>query len=986
MMRNYCSPKATRCISIRSFAAFGLCGFVLALCVGTSSVDAKTWRVGDRLQPWRLHPVSHVMDLGERYKPDFVWGGAHAIEVVVDDDGDGLVDEDRVELVDDDGDGLFNEDAVNGIDDDRDGLVDEDGPDPQRDNDGDGMLNEDGLRTGGLIYDLGLRDAMTQSPFFRHATAAEAEGDPQGTGYGWGDDDRDASFNEDPLDGRDNDGDGLVDEDGPGPAPGIPGSWRLPVFTYEADALSAEERQSLEFLWDSGQNQYVFTDSTTGTTVVAQLEQRQFSPVDWLRPIRLDPSRNIIQLVEDNYLAGVYGNVDPFDSSSYGSNLSGSTHQGDSGHGQIVDGNVFTARAQSQRSSSAGFRMELKGLYYLDLLRLRPRPDFGDRTPTSFQISYGGDLPYHFQERFSVGGALTRFLVVYDFIIPRQIDQARPPVKEYRFDGGALGDPRRVRVLDMRSNMPEGQTWELAEFEAFGHGYALDASYVTEIIDVGTSTPRYRRYFDEEDPTRPIPFERILTKDSNRNNAIDDDEKSSFKLAKQFDHNVPGGSVTWGWARWKGIKEGQDANVQVRVRTGTSLDTHIYTRKVGRGVYSQFLDKSIILDWPTRGSQVDAFSYIALSGLERPTARELHYNMPTNQDGAKGGWSFWSSPFSFEDGAVDENGEGGILLPLPPLTRYIQFRFDFESTENSGISLDYLEFDFSPPFVSRGVVAEIFPDVTEQLGQSVAFQYIIKPDVATADIGFNRIDISVPSPDARIDSLLVDDLPWTRVLAPDALQGDPRAWLDSVQVREDRTFAAATYIDSTTGRATIGIKTRVLKAADFPRGQDRGIEVRLQSPLYKLMTQFDSWVWNDQRTVQLHQPATPGNAADRLPADDIIVTVSGEQKWQTLTLRSVGPNPFTPNGDGINDQVILDLDLFLMTTAADVSLTIFDMAGRLIHTLKPVSTSAGTQQMVWDGRGVTNELVPPGIYTYKLSLDTDEEENRTIFGTFGVVY
>ena len=171
------------------------------LWVVPTGAEVRTWRVGDGDHPWILTPVTGRLD----------WGRGWAVEILTDDDGDGLIDEDGVELVDNDGDGLINEDAVEeqldndgdglfgedpvdnhdndgdglideddveAFDDDIDGLVDEDGPDPQIDNDGDGLVNEDGLMTNG-------------------------------------DDDYDALLNEDPVDGIDNDGDGLVDEDGP---------------------------------------------------------------------------------------------------------------------------------------------------------------------------------------------------------------------------------------------------------------------------------------------------------------------------------------------------------------------------------------------------------------------------------------------------------------------------------------------------------------------------------------------------------------------------------------------------------------------------------------------------------------------------------------------------------------------------------------------------------------------------------------------------
>ncbi len=108
---------------------------VLSAAVLTSDgyAEIKRWRVGDGAHPWILRPVTGRLDLGRS------WGA----EVVVDDDLDGLIDEDPVELIDNDGDGTFNEDPVDPqVDNDGDGLLNED-PTNNLDDDGDGFIDED---------------------------------------------------------------------------------------------------------------------------------------------------------------------------------------------------------------------------------------------------------------------------------------------------------------------------------------------------------------------------------------------------------------------------------------------------------------------------------------------------------------------------------------------------------------------------------------------------------------------------------------------------------------------------------------------------------------------------------------------------------------------------------------------------------------------------------------------------------------------------
>ena len=376
----------------------------------------------------------------------------------------------------------------------------------------------------------------------------------------------------------------------------------------------------------------------------------------------------------------------------------------------------------------------------------------------------------------------------------------------------------------------------------------------------------------------------------------------------------------------------------------------------------------------------------------------MPHNSLSDNDGIAGGWTVWSAPFSFAEGLVDENGDGGVLLPLPPLTRYIQFRFDFEGTQTSGVSLDYLEFDFASPFVGRGVKAEIFPDTAQQLGQATAFQYVLKPQFeGTGDDGFNRIDIAVPSLDVSLDTLFVDDLPWTRLLpqVPDDLGGDEaaafadslghsKAWLDGLEITEDGVFAAALYEDSQTGLPRLGIKTRLLQAQDFRAGLGQDIRLRFRTPVFRLLTQFRSWIWRDGVGAVLQQPTEPGNAADRLPSDQINVTV--QQGEKLLEVRSIGPNPFSPNGDGINDEVRFDFGLFLLTQSKEAEVSIYDLTGRLVRRLALAAEGAGAQEVRWDGRDDQAAVVAPGLYIYQLQVDSDNDEGQTITGTLGLAY
>ena len=636
-----------------------------------------------------------------------------------------------------------------------------------------------------------------------------------------------------------------------------------------------------------------------------------------------------------------------------------------------MDGSITTAKSVV---GNWAFGTVLNGLFWIDRIRYYPRPNFIDRTPASFSVSYGGDDPSDF--RTSLLGAQ---LVATRFLIPQQIDQQRPVIKDFRLD-----PPQKVRTLNLSSGVAEGDVWEIAEAEYFGHGYALDASYYSEIIDVGPQRPRVRRYFDADEPWRSIPLEFVRSVDIDGDGSISPAEEAGTRAATQFDPTLAGAPVSWGHVRWYGERLGPDGNLQIRVRTGSSLDPRIYQRRVGPGVVSSFIEAPILFDWPARGSRLNAGSYLSLSSVARSPYDELPANLFGNQDGAPGGWTAWSAPIDFDAGAVQRDATGGHLLSLPPLMRYVQFRVDFGSTETSGVRLDYLEFDYGRPVVGRGVLAEVFPDTAAALGQPVALQYVLRPSFESGGgTGFNRLDIAIPTIDTQLDSLLLDGGLWQPLATTVPTDIDARsAWLDTLSVADTGTYAYAVYRDPQ-GALRLGVKTSALTNTEFPRGQDREMHIFVRTTLFSLLTRFESWVWHDAAGATIPQPTSPGNAADDLPSDGIAVIVA--QSGATIDGLRVAPNPFTPNGDGRNDDTTFDFSLLLFLAPARLELDIMSLSGTIVRHLGPVHLDVGRHELQWDGRDDRGQLVPPGLYVYRFTAFSDDAD-ATHLGVVAVAY
>jgi len=79
---------------------------------------------------------------------------------------------------------------------------------------------------------------------------------------------------------------------------------------------------------------------------------------------------------------------------------------------------------------------------------------------------------------------------------------------------------------------------------------------------------------------------------------------------------------------------------------------------------------------------------------------------------------------------------------------------------------------------------------------------------------------------------------------------------------------------------------------------------------------------------------------------------------------SAAPNPFSPDGDGRDDRVVVRFDLPVPTATA--RLTVYDLDGRMRALLADHARVSGTTEILWDGRGLDGEPLPAGLYVLAL--------------------
>jgi flagellar hook assembly protein FlgD len=108
-------------------------------------------------------------------------------------------------------------------------------------------------------------------------------------------------------------------------------------------------------------------------------------------------------------------------------------------------------------------------------------------------------------------------------------------------------------------------------------------------------------------------------------------------------------------------------------------------------------------------------------------------------------------------------------------------------------------------------------------------------------------------------------------------------------------------------------------------------------------------------------------------------TVTVDSTPPALTNLSATPNPFTPNGDGINDVTSIS---YSVNESSTVGVQVVSATGDLVRILQnPVSQSSGNYSVTWDGKLNTGAVAPLGVYTYRVNATDAAGNSGTVQGT-----
>lgn len=301
-------------------------------------------------------------------------------------------------------------------------------------------------------------------------------------------------------------------------------------------------------------------------------------------------------------------------------------------------------------------------------------------------------------------------------------------------------------------------------------------------------------------------------------------------------------------------------------------------------------------------------------------------------------WTPWSPPYS---------SPGEPFIVKGP-RRYIQIKVVVTNdSPMTKAKVDEVSFEYSKPVVARRLLGKIFPNTDVDLGDPTTFRFVVLPEIdrGRGDTGFDILEIATP---VRTDTSTV----VVKVGGRDLPKGDytVEATEDTLRVRLRRPVSSA---DS--------------------------LEVTFKNTILVYGTSFNALAYASWMAGSLPQKVEE----ERL--GDLTVKGSMVSLGRVLGDVAVSCNPFTPNGDGENDSTTITFKIFGTVRPVPVSVTVYEVSGRMVRKLWEMEVGNGEYGVSWNGKDEEGNIVPPGVYLFRVLVRGDEKRFQYV-GQVSVVY
>ena len=350
--------------------------------------------------------------------------------------------------------------------------------------------------------------------------------------------------------------------------------------------------------------------------------------------------------------------------------------------------------------------------------------------------------------------------------------------------------------------------------------------------------------------------------------------------------------------------------LQIRTRTGNRLT-----------VDKHFYDK--------QGVEVDEAAYRKMLSFLRGDSTVAF--VPDEAD-----WSPWSQFYE----------QPGAAITSPSPRRYIMIEAGLLSDDpNQSAVLHNLNIGLRDPLAHQ-ILGEVTPRRAQQSGQPEEFTLLltIPPnEEGSLGLGFDQVLFEVP-PSAEVE--LVD----VRVgLADDLAAGGGQVYrADELEVKA-------------------GSDSLWVRLPGVVQSAESQVMLRFSSVFYLASNAFLVSVGLGEAAAVVWQRVDATASGEGLT---VLTPVVGG----LLGDLEVMGNPFTPNGDGINDAVRFVFPIFKMPGQTALVLEVYGLDGGLVYrSAQSVAHAAGVQEVSWDGRDQDGVLLPPGLYICRVGPEVDAE-------------
>ncbi len=464
------------------------------------------------------------------------------------------------------------------------------------------------------------------------------------------------------------------------------------------------------------------------------------------------------------------------------------------------------------------------------------------------------------------------------------------------------------------------------------------------VIDVPLDPPRYVQHLRLR-ATSPIDFE------------IDEIEifGKGFLSRAQYVSDIfdAGQPAVWGTLRWveEVLGDPRFSSAQIRTRTGTDTSPFVYTRRL-RGKQDA---EDIPFSLENPGEEMGLAEYrkfpqkAGQTPITDAAGREWMAGAVTDD---LINWSPFSTPYP-----ADAANGPGLPIVSPSPRRYMQFEVVFNSNDlEAARVIKSLRFELLTPPFADALVGEVFPREVP-VSEEEVFTFAARATMGTDGLrGFDTIEIDTP---ARVSSI------------------------DAVQIIDGAGAVVAEHqfdsLDAAGEEFAIAEVTDDRFAVRFPVVTDdqTQVHVRFQTNVLTYSTNFTAAA---RLTTEpgAAQVIDPGNVALLGEGDEdafsgtTVLSPSVLAEGQLLGQVQAAPNPFTPNGDGINDEAIIHYNLLALSTARPVEVALYDLSGRRVRVLFDGEEANGRYtDKAWDGRDDQGQLVPPGLYVARVFVAGD---------------